>query len=106
MADRWFFDDILRPEARALVKAAERAAHSQLVHVCRILLLSDNLPIVLCFTRGRSRDFRLRTQITRLGRYIWRATSGSASDGYRANSTAVAGAAENMTTHMILPKVS
>ena len=30
MADEWFFDeDILRLEARALVKAANRAAHSQ-----------------------------------------------------------------------------
>ena len=44
MADRWFFDDdILRLVARALVKAAERAAHSQPVHDCRLLLLSDNL---------------------------------------------------------------
>ena len=39
MADIWFHTDgILRLEARALVKAAERAAHSQPVHECRILL--------------------------------------------------------------------
>ncbi|CAK0906248.1 unnamed protein product, partial [Prorocentrum cordatum] len=36
MADRWVFaDDILRLEARALVKAASRAAHSQPVKDCR-----------------------------------------------------------------------
>ena len=66
MADRWFFDDdILRLVARALVKAAERAAHSQPVHDCGLLLLSDNLSTVLCFNRGRSRDFGLLTQIRR-----------------------------------------
>ena len=66
MADNWFFDDdILRLEAWALVQAAERAAHSQPVHDCKFLLPSDNLSIVLCFTRGRSRDIRLLTQIRR-----------------------------------------
>ena len=50
MVDKWFFDDdILRLEARALVKAANRAAHSQPVHDCRLLILSD--------------DFRLLVQI-------------------------------------------
>ena len=66
MADKRFFgDDILRLEAWALVKAAERSSHSQPVHDCRILLLSDNLSFVLCFNRGRSRAFRLLTQIRR-----------------------------------------
>eukprot|EP00959_Pyramimonas_sp_CCMP1952_P235797 4927616-Pyramimonas_sp.AAC.1 len=52
MADRWVFaDDILRLEARALVKAASRAAHSQPVKDCRVLLLWDNLSVVLCFCR-------------------------------------------------------
>ena len=41
-----------------------------------------------------------------LPRCVWRATSGSASDGYQASSTAVTGAAENMTVHMKLPGVS
>ena len=69
MADRWFFDDgILRLEAWALVKAAERAAHSRPVHDCRLLLHSDNLSTVLCFIRGRSRDFKLLTQIRRRGK--------------------------------------
>ena len=41
MADTWFFDDdILRLVNRALVKAAERAAHSQPVHDCRLLLVT------------------------------------------------------------------
>ena len=72
MADNWFFAGaILGLEAWALVGAAERAAHSQQVHDC-----------VLCFTRRRSH------------RYVCRATSGSASDGYIANSTAVTGAAD------------
>ena len=58
MADKWFFDDdILRFEAWALVEAA----HSQPVHDCR-----TNLPIVLCFSRGRSLDVSLLTQITRI----------------------------------------
>ena len=66
MVDKWFFDDdVLRLEAWVLVKAAECSAHSRPVHDCRILSLSDNLLIVLCFTRGRSRDFRLLTQIRR-----------------------------------------
>ena len=66
MADTRFFDhDIHRLEAGALVKAAEPSSHSQPVHDCRTLLLSDNLSIVLCFTRGRSRDFRVLTQIKR-----------------------------------------
>ena len=66
MADRWVFqDDILRLEARALFKAANRAAHSLPVKNCRMLLLSDNLSVVLCFARGRSRDFRLFVQIRR-----------------------------------------
>ena len=44
MVDRWFFDDdILGLEARTLVKEASRAAHSQSVHDCKTLLLSDNL---------------------------------------------------------------
>ena len=38
---------ILRLEARALVKAAERADHSQPAHDCMLLLHSDNLSIVL-----------------------------------------------------------
>ena len=72
----FFEDDILRLEARALVKAAGRSAHSQPVHDCRMLLLSDHLSIVLCFYRGRSRDFRLLTQIRLfaslcLARNIW-----------------------------------
>ena len=85
MADTWFFDDcILTHEARALVKAAAgRSVHSQPVHDCRILLLSDNLSIVLCFNRGRSRDFRVLP-----------------------SSTAVKGAAENMTAQMMLPRAS
>ena len=41
------------------------AQHSQHVHDCRIQFLSDILSIVLCFNRGRSRDFRLFTQIRR-----------------------------------------
>ena len=106
VADKLFFDvDILRLEAQALDKAAQRSAHSQLVHDCRILLLSDTLSIVLCFTLGRSRDFRLRTQIRRFAS-VCLATSGSASDGYRSISTAVTGSAENMTAHMIPPRVS
>ncbi|CAK0793120.1 unnamed protein product, partial [Prorocentrum cordatum] len=65
MADRWVFaDDILRLEARALVKAASRAAHSQPVKDCRVLLLWDNLSVVLCFCRFRFRDFRLLIQRT------------------------------------------
>ena len=40
-------------------------AHSQPVHDCRLLPLSDYLSIVLCFNRGRSRDFRFLTQIRR-----------------------------------------
>ena len=39
-------------------------------------------------------------------RCVWHATSRSASDGYQANSTAVTGAAENMTTHTMPPGVS
>ena len=50
MADRLFFDDVLRLEAWALVEAVERAAHSQPVHDCRLLPLNDNLSIVLCFS--------------------------------------------------------
>ncbi|CAK0824653.1 unnamed protein product, partial [Prorocentrum cordatum] len=66
MADRWAFaDDILRLEARALVKAAARAAHCQPVKECRSLLLGDNLAVVLCFCRFRSRDFRLLIQVCR-----------------------------------------
>ena len=55
MADKRFFDDDI----------AERPAHSQRVHDCRILLLSENISIVLCINRGRSRDFTLLTQIRR-----------------------------------------
>ena len=66
MADTCFVDDdIPGLEARALVKAAEGSAHSPPVHDHRILSLSDNLSNVLCFNRGRSRDFRLLTQIRR-----------------------------------------
>ena len=61
-----FDDDILRLEALALVKAAERLAHGQPVHDCRILFLSENLSIVRCFALGRSRDFKLLTQIRRV----------------------------------------
>ena len=93
-------DDSLRLEAQALVKAADRAVHSQPVHNCKILLLSDNISIVLCFTCGRPSDFRLLIQC------VWRATSGSASDGHQANSTSVTGATESMTTYTILPRVS
>ena len=65
-ADKRFFDDdVLRLEARALVKAAERSSHSQPIHDCKVLLLSDNVSIVLCFNHGRSRDFRLLTPIGR-----------------------------------------
>ena len=65
MTDQWFVDhDIFRLEARAL-EAVERSAHSQLVHDCRILLLSDNLSIVLCFNRGRFRHIRLLAQVRR-----------------------------------------
>ena len=106
MTDRRFFDDdILRREA-ALIKAAERSAHSQLVHDCRILSLSDDLFDCALFGRGHpaTSDSLHRSGV--LHRYVWRATSGSASDGDRANSTAVTGAAENMTAHVILPKVS
>ena len=89
MADTWFFDvDIVRLEAQALLEAAERSAHSQVVHDCRMLLLSDKISIVLCFTRGRSRDLRLHSQVSRFAS-VWRATSGSASNGYRASSTPV-----------------
>ena len=67
MADRWFFDDeILRLEARAQGISAKRAAHSQPVHDCKLPPLSDNVAIVLCFNRGRSRDFRLLTQFRRI----------------------------------------
>ena len=67
MADRWVLsDDILRLEARALVKAASRAAHSQPIRDCRVLLLGDNLAVVLCFSRSSSRDFRLLVQLRRL----------------------------------------
>ena len=53
MADKCFFhDDMLRLEAQALVKG-------------RLLLLSDNISTVLCFNRGRSRHFKLLTQIRR-----------------------------------------
>ena len=66
IADRWFFDDdILRLEALALVKAAERSAHSQRVHDRKILSLSDDISVVLCFNRGRSHNFRLLTHIKR-----------------------------------------
>ena len=100
MADKCFFDDdILRLEA--LVEAAERSTHSQPVYDCRILLLSHNLSIVLCSNRGRSRAPRSDV----LHRCVWRATSGSASAGYRASSTAVTGAAKRMTAHVILPRV-
>ena len=34
-------------------------------YYCRLLLLSDNLSTMFCFNRGRSRDFRLLTQIRR-----------------------------------------
>ena len=55
MADKWFFDDdILRLEAGALVKAAERSAHSQPVRDCRILLISGTFLVVLRFNRERS----------------------------------------------------
>ena len=50
MPDRLFFDDdILRREAEP----------------CRTLLLSVNLSVVLCFARGRSRDFRLVVEMRR-----------------------------------------
>ena len=48
MTDGLFDDGILRLEARALVKAASRAAHTQPVH-------GDNLPVVLCFSFGLKR---------------------------------------------------
>ena len=41
-----------------------------------------------------------------LHRYVWRATSESASGGYQVNSTGTARAAERTTTRMIPPKVS
>ena len=49
MAGKWFFDDdIPRLEAGALVKGTERSEHSQPVHDCRMVLLSDSISIVLC----------------------------------------------------------
>ena len=65
LADTWFFDDdIVRLEARALVKAANRAAHSQPLHDCKTLLVSDHLLVRLCFARGRSRDFNRNVKIS------------------------------------------
>ena len=58
MADKWFFDDDIRREAWAWT--ADRAARSQPVHDCRILLPSDNASPV-----DDPRDFRLLTQIRR-----------------------------------------
>ena len=94
MADRWFFDDdVLRLEAQALVNAANRAAHSQPVHDCRILLLSDNVSLVLCFALGRSRDFRFLVQIRRFSS-VRLARNMKIIIRWQANSTAVTGAAE------------
>ena len=64
MTDRWVYhDDILRLEARALLKAASRAAHSKPMADCRVLILGDNLAVVICAARCRSRDFRLLVQL-------------------------------------------
>ena len=76
MGDRWSFDDdILRLEALALVKAAERAVHSQPVHDCRYSVA------------------RLLTQIRRFASICL--TSESALDGYQVNSTAATGSRED-----------
>ena len=65
MADRWFFRRYLQTRSPGPGQSTRAFAHSQPVHDCRLLLLSDYLSIVLCFNRGRSRDFRLLTQIRR-----------------------------------------
>ena len=67
MADRWIYpDNILRLEARGMVKAASRAAHCAPMHDCRILLLGDNLGVILCFARSRAREFGFLVQVRRL----------------------------------------
>ena len=66
MADKWFFDDDQQTRSPGLVQAAERSAHSWPVHDCRILVLSDNISIVLCF-KPRTIARLHRDQTFRLG---------------------------------------
>ena len=66
MADRWVHtDDILRLEARGVVKAVSRIANSRPMRNRRCVLLGDNMSVVLAFGRCRAKDFRLLTQVRR-----------------------------------------
>jgi hypothetical protein len=66
-ADAWAFsDDILRLEARAVMKAAARVGNCIPMRNVRVLILGDNLGVILAFSRRRARDFKLLVQIRRL----------------------------------------
>ena len=67
MADRWMFhDDILVLEARAVLKAAYRIAHSAHGRNCHAVVLVDNMSVVLAMSRYRAKTFKLLVMIRRL----------------------------------------
>ena len=67
MADRWLFqDNILLLEARAVIKAAMRIAHSSFGRDGHALILVDNMSVVLALTRFRAKEFRLLVLMRRL----------------------------------------
>ena len=100
MADKWFFDDdILRPEAPALVKAASRCTTAGCCYSVTIFQLYSASTV----DDPATSDSLPRSDV--LLRCVFRATPGSASDGYRASSTAVTRAAENVTVHCDATKI-
>ena len=67
LADRWLRDDgILILEARAVLKAALRVAHSTHGRHCHVVILVDNMSVVLAMSRFRSKDYKLLVMIRRL----------------------------------------
>jgi len=70
MRDRWLYEeDILILEARALIKAVAKVAHSAPCAHCRVLMLGDNVFVILSFGRCRARDHKLLIHVRRMAAY-------------------------------------
>ena len=63
-------EDILILEARTLVSALARLVEGRRAQGSRFLFLSDNMSVVLAFSRSRARDFKLLCQVRKFAGYL------------------------------------
>ena len=59
-------ENIMVLESRALLRGVEIISSVDQLRSCRLVALSDNLPVVLCFTRRRARNFQVMTCIRKM----------------------------------------